>query len=68
MRMAEADRLLKHNVKADVKILVVWAIKRASLQAFKIPGLIEFGGGERCVEADFQRLMKLIGNRWRLPL
>lgn len=68
MRIAESDRMLNHNVKVDIKTLVVWAIKRASLETYKISGFIEFSGGERCVEADFQRFLKLTGNRWRLPL
>lgn len=53
MRIAEADRMLKHNMKVDIKTLVDWAIKRASLKTFKISGFIEFSGGERCVEDDF---------------
>lgn len=48
----------------EIKTLLVWTISR-SLEA-KISGLIEFGGGEKCVEAAFQRFLKLIGNRCKL--
>lgn len=57
----------ERSVKVEIMILVFGEIRR-SLEAFKISGLI--GVGEEKVNRSWfsERFVKLVGDRWRLPL